>query len=93
MKLYEISFSKNFSKSLKRLLKSGSFDNAKLNSIINSIASGDILPYSTRDHVLKANWAGYRECQIETDLLLIYKIENNKLALSYLGTHSELFDK
>jgi mRNA interferase YafQ len=91
MKLFEVTFSKSFSKSLKRHLKSGSFDVEKLKSTIESLTCGKVLPHSAKDHPLKANWVGYRECHLEPDLLLIYKIEGDKLALSYLGSHSELF--
>lgn len=91
MRKYEILPSKNFLRSLKRLKRSGSFNHEKMNSIIEIISSGIQLPYGCRDHALKANWEGYRECHIEPDLLLIYKIEGDKMALSYLGSHSELF--
>ncbi|MTV41904.1 type II toxin-antitoxin system YafQ family toxin [Duganella radicis] len=45
-----------------------------------------------RDHDLSGDWAGYRECHIKPDLLLIYsKAEEGVLRLSRLGSHSELF--
>jgi mRNA interferase YafQ len=45
-----------------------------------------------RDHDLSGNWAGYRECHIKPDLLLIYRKSNtNILRLARLGSHSELF--
>ncbi len=44
------------------------------------------------DHDLSGNWAGYRECHIKPDLLLIYRKSNpNILRLARLGSHSELF--
>ncbi|MBF1203051.1 MAG: type II toxin-antitoxin system YafQ family toxin, partial [Fusobacterium periodonticum] len=48
-----------------------------------------------RDHNLIGNYKGYRECHIESDWLLIYKIMENILilTLSRTGTHSELFKK
>ena len=47
------------------------------------------------DHQLSGNWKGYRECHIEPDWLLIYRIENDilVLTLSRTGTHSDLFNK
>ena len=50
------------------------------------------LPTGNRDHALVGNWAGYRECHIKPDLLLIYrKPDMETLHLVRLGSHSELF--
>ncbi|MDD2676921.1 MAG: type II toxin-antitoxin system YafQ family toxin [Methylacidiphilaceae bacterium] len=44
------------------------------------------------DHDLSGDWAGYRECHIKPDLLLIYrKSDSDTLRLARLGSHSELF--
>ncbi len=45
-----------------------------------------------RDHDLSGDWAGYRECHIKPDLLLIHrKSDADTLRLARLGSHSELF--
>ena len=44
-----------------------------------------------RDHELIGDWAGYRECHIKPDLLLIYRKLADILRLARLGSHSELF--
>ena len=45
-----------------------------------------------RDHDLSGDWAGYRECHVKPDLLLIYrKSDSDNLRLARLGSHSELF--
>jgi mRNA interferase YafQ len=45
-----------------------------------------------RDHELSGDWAGYRECHLKPDLLLIYrKPDADTLRLARLGSHSELF--
>jgi mRNA interferase YafQ len=45
-----------------------------------------------RDHDLSGDWAGYRECHVKPDLLLIYKRPDaDTLRLARLGSHSELF--
>lgn len=50
------------------------------------------LPERNRDHALSGNWAGYRECHIKPDLLLIYKKPSPEvLRLARLGSHSDLF--
>lgn len=47
-------------------------------------------PY--RDHALSGTWAGYRECHVRPDLLLIYtKPAPDVLRLIRLGSHSDLF--
>jgi mRNA interferase YafQ len=45
-----------------------------------------------RDHNLSGDWAGYRDCHVKPDLLLIYrKSGDDLLRLARLGSHSELF--
>lgn len=45
-----------------------------------------------RDHDLSGDWAGYRECHVKPDLLLIYrKPDAVTLRLARLGSHSQLF--
>ena len=46
-------------------------------------------------HKMRKILKGYRECHIEPDWLLIYRIENDilVLTLSRTGTHSDLFNK
>jgi mRNA interferase YafQ len=46
-----------------------------------------------QDHPLKGKYAGYRECHVTPDWLLIYKVDGAKLVLiaNRTGSHSELF--
>ena len=48
-----------------------------------------------KDHALTGNWIGHRECHIQPDWLLIYRLENDLLVLTLArsGTHSDLFGK
>ena len=50
------------------------------------------LPSANRDHALTGNYAGNRECHIQPDWLLIYRVERAELVLVLLrtGTHSDL---
>ncbi len=52
---------------------------------------GKTLPVQYKDHALKNNWKGYRDCHIFSDLVLIYKIENNILYLIRVSSHSDIF--
>ena len=53
------------------------------------------LPEKNRDHALTGDWIGHRECHIQPDWLLIYRIEDNVLVLTLArtGSHSDLFNK
>ncbi len=45
-----------------------------------------------KDHKLVGNWKGLRECHVEPDWLLIYRINRDNLELVQTGSHPELFD-
>ena len=62
---------------------------------IQHLANGETLPPENRDHELTGNWVGHRECHIQPDWLLIYRIEDDVLVLTLArtGTHSDLFSK
>ena len=64
-----------------------------LDDIIRALTRGETLPEKYQDHALTADWIGHRECHIQPDWLLIYRIENNVLVLTLTrtGSHSDLF--
>lgn len=66
-----------------------------LDDIIRTLSRGETLPDKNKDHALSGKWIGYRECHIQPDWLLVYRIEDNVLVLtlSRTGTHSDLFGK
>jgi len=60
--------------------------------IVNMLANDIDLPDKYRDHALTGNWAGCGECHVRPDLLLVYqKIDDDKLYLVEIGSHSEIF--
>ena len=87
--------SKQYRKSLKRVLAGGRIKIGEIDSVIDLISQNNNLPISYHDHPLSGEWIGHRECHIKPDLLLIYKIEKNILILflADIGSHSELFGK
>ncbi len=89
---YEIQRTSQFKKDYKLAIKRGC-DINKLQKVVMILASGETLPEEYRDHPLRGNYSGYRECHIETDWLLVYKITENVLVLTLYrtGTHSDLF--
>ena len=89
---YKIVYTKKFEKDIKNLKKQNR-DLTELFNVVNIIAKGETLDKKYRDHKLVGNFNDYRECHIENDFLLIYKIEKDKLILILYraGTHSEIF--
>lgn len=84
-------YTSKFKKDYKKVSKQGK-KLEKLNKIIeNYLVLEKPLPVKFKDHSLSNNWQGYRECHIEPDWLLIYKIDDNGLQLVRTGSHSELF--
>ena len=63
----------------------------KLRELILLLVAGDPLPRQYKDHPLTGDWKGFRECHIEPDWLLIYKIDSDDLYLVRTGTHADLF--
>jgi mRNA interferase YafQ len=49
------------------------------------------LPPRYKDHSLGSEWRHFRDCHIEPDWLLIYKVDGDDLYLVRTGTHSDLF--
>ena len=89
---YNIIRTGHFKKDYKLAKKRGK-DLTILFNIIEKLANGIKLDDKYKDHQLSGNYTGYRECHIEPDWLLIYKIINNELSLVLTRTasHSDLF--
>ena len=89
---YNIQATRQYDKDVKLAKKRG-LDINKLIEVVCKLASGEELPAQNRDHALSGNYAGYRECHISPDWLLIYKkAEEIKLiTLIRTGSHSDLF--
>lgn len=87
-----INFHKAFKKDYKRILRRG-YDVHLLEQVIQLLVEQKTLPPKYKDHLLEGSYAGYRECHITPDWLIIYKIEHQQLTLTLTrtGTHSDLF--
>ena len=66
-------------------------DIALLKEIITLLVSEKKLVPQYRDHPLKGSFKNFRECHIQSDWLLIYKVEGNNIYFTRTGTHSDLF--
>ncbi len=93
MTKYEIKHTTQFKKDYK-LAKRRGLNLSILKDVISKLANGEALDARYRDHALSGNWSGHRECHIQPDWLLLYRIEDGilVLTLSRTGTHSDLFD-
>lgn len=89
---YELILTGKFKKGLKIAKKRG-LDIAQLDLVVEKLLHGTPLDEKYKDHALKGNWSGFRECHIQPDWLLIYLIEDNRLTLTLVdtGTHADLF--
>jgi mRNA interferase YafQ len=63
----------------------------KLRAVMEKLIAEEPLEAWHRDHSLVGGYAGRRECHIEPDWLLIYKLESDEIILERTGTHSDLF--
>ena len=66
-------------------------DMSKLRELILLLAEGRPLPPLYKDHPLAGEWNHHRDCHLEPDWLLIYKIDGDDLYLVRTGAHSDLF--
>jgi len=64
-----------------------------LEALLGLLVDGEPLPERCKDHPLTGDWASHRECHVEPDWLLFYKLPENgsKVRFERTGTHSDLF--
>lgn len=82
--------SAKFRRDVKRLLRQGA-DLSRLKLVVEILVAEQPLEARFRDHALVGNWKGYRECHIQPDWLLIYRVTNDELQLVRSGSHADLF--
>lgn len=85
-------YTRQFERDVKLMKRRGK-NLEKLKIVIRSLVAEEALDPIHRDHKLIGNWLGRRECHIESDWLLIYKTEVDRLVFERTGTHSDLFRK
>jgi mRNA interferase YafQ len=90
---YSVRSTRSYRKSLKKLVKSGSFEISVLEQIVNTLAKGMPPAPKHKDHALTGDMCRLRECHIKSDLLLVYQKDESILVLILInvGSHSELF--
>ena len=65
----------------------------RLEQVMEQIVAEKKLSASLCDHSLKGDWVYHRECYLEPDWLLIYKLLPQEKVVIFVrtGTHSDLF--
>jgi mRNA interferase YafQ len=90
-----VGYAKDFLRDWSRLAHSGRYDMRLLKqAMLLLIANDGPLEPQWRDHPLKGDWDGCRECHIGGDFLLIYELDDKVSTIAFLrtGTHAELFE-
>ena len=83
-------YTKQFEKDLKRCLKRKK-RMEKFKLVAEALIAGQELDPIHIDHKLIGNFVGRRECHLESDWFLIYKLEEARIIFERMGTHSDLF--
>ena len=89
--MYRVKATTRFRKDLKRVGKQGK-NIDELESVVDTLQSGQVLDRKYLDHLLTGDWKDHRECHIRPDWLLIYRYDEDILWLVRTGSHSELFE-
>ena len=90
--MYTPVYTKQFEKDIKRCQRRGK-DLEKFKLLARTLLAGHKPDTIHRDHKLTGNLIGRRDCHIESDWLLIYRMEGDALIFERTGTHSDLFKK
>ena len=90
--MYTVKFTSAFKESYKLMKKRG-MNITLLDDVIEELRQGHELDEKYMDHVLKGEFAGFHECHIKPDWLLIYLVEDEILTLTLVntGSHADLF--
>ena len=90
----KIVFTARMKRDARRMQKRGK-DLDRLADVLDRLARCLPLEEKHRDHALGGGFADFRECHIEPDWLLLYRIDDDVLILTATatGTHADLFGK
>lgn len=88
--MLSVVYRNKFKKNLELMIRRGK-DPEKIKQVIIALVNEQPLDIKQRDHALTGNFSGFRDCHIEPDWLLIYRIESGTIFFERTGTHSDLF--
>ena len=86
----------DFVKNWEKLSRSGKHDMNGIKEVMMLLIANDApLSAEWRDHKLKGEYEGIRECHVKGDLVLVYQVYDDNYGglVTFLdvGTHSEIF--
>lgn len=88
-----IEFTPSFKRDYKRMMKKH-YNETEFRKVINLLVNQEqeVLRTKYKDHALQGNWKGFRELHVQSDWLLIYKIDGKKLILTLVraGSHGKI---
>ena len=89
---YKIMYTNRMKHDVKLMLKRGK-DLKKLEDVLSILAEGKELPRKHFNHNLTGTLSDFKECHIEPDWLLLYRLDDDVLILTATatGSHSDLF--
>lgn len=89
--MLKIEYGAAFKKDFKKIKKRG-YNLTYLEKVLKLLVELKPLPNKYKDHALLGNYKGFRECHIQPDWLLIYRIDEGVLTLTLTrtGSHSDL---
>jgi mRNA interferase YafQ len=85
-----------FKRDYRSARKHPEFDAETLAYVFDLLISGTKLPDPFREHRLARrviNLAGFRECHLGTDLILLYRVRRDAVVCHRIGTHQDLFTR
>lgn len=90
---YSIVKTKRFKTAYKRVSQLPGFKRELFITVVATLAAGEQLDATYKDHRLTGNLKGFRECHLAPDILLLYQIDNGLLILTLvsIGNHAQLF--
>lgn len=83
-------YTTRFKKDLKRMQARGG-DVLNIKTVMQDLMEEKLLALKYRDHFLIGNFKDRRECHIEPDWLLIYRLDGDMIIFERTGTHADLF--
>lgn len=90
----EIVFTRQFERDFRRLkqrLPRDALDYETLEFLFELLQKRVALPDAFREHALQDEFAGFIECHVDADWLLIYRVVRNRVIFHRTGTHRDLF--
>jgi mRNA interferase YafQ len=83
-------YTRQFERDLRLAQRRGK-DIEKLKQVVAALINEESLAERYYDHPLKGNYRDRRECHLEPDWLLIYKLRGDEIIFERTGRHSDLF--